>query len=170
MSLSYTATADVTVICHGAGRVHVLDLSPGEGITTGQPQMEEFTDPAAAAAWLAAHAPLQLTDSPRVLAHLVPDPDALPLWNETTHYAIGAIVRYSVTGTELTFLKISDAFPSIPDLVFDAKAGTGDWVPCVLPAATGGEPQPEPVEPQQSATHQQLQALEARLAALEGKP
>lgn len=34
-----------SVICHGAGALHLLDYRPGTKIWTGQPNVEDFDDP-----------------------------------------------------------------------------------------------------------------------------
>jgi hypothetical protein len=165
------------VILHGNTPDPVLiACNPPAKVWTAQPSIEPFDDPQAAIdRAIELNVPPLLTQEfwpvgksfNLVTRKLVDLPDPIPAWDAATTYAPGDVVRHTLTqdingeqvSTELTFLKISDAHPSTPDLVFDLEAGTGDWVQW-----SPKEPPPAPPEP---TPEQKLAALEARLAALE---
>ena len=170
-TLFYPTSKYVVLHGHANAPYALITYDPPSKISTGQPNVEPFDDAQAAIdrAIALGVPPLLTTEfwphdkSFNLVTRKLVDLEPITDWDATVTYQPGAVVRHTVSqdgeDIELTFLKISDAHPSVPDLTYDLEAGTGDWV--------GFAPKDAPLPPPEPTAEQKIAALEARLAALE---
>jgi hypothetical protein len=137
MASPITFASNKSVICHGAGAVHLVDYEPGTKIWTGQPNTEDFDDPIEAI-----KRACELGLSPGETTTFWPEgkfydpagkrfvdaPADVPIWEPDGDYPQDAVVRHQGQ----TWLHISGK-QGAPDEVYDIDAGTGDWIPVTLP-------------------------------------
>lgn len=187
--ISFSTSKYIVLSGHATAAASIMRYDPPGKVYTAHPNVESFDDPQAAidrAIELGVPGLLTQEFWPEGKSFNVATGKLVDLaiedFDPGAHYQPGAVVRYTITedvddgeggteqvSTELTFLKISDAHPSVPDLVFDLGAGTGDWIVFEEKPAPVPTPEPSSEEQRIAALESEVATLESEVAALENR-